>query len=126
MLGVKYFLVLGLIAGFLEIIPYLGPILAAIPAVFLALTQSPWKALFVVILYIIIQQLENTLVVPKVMEKSVGLNPIVILIVMLIGGQIAGMVGIIAAVPTAIMAHVIIRDFAETRGASHHPSKEKA
>lgn len=124
-LGVKFFLVLGLLAGFLEIIPYLGPILAAIPAVFLALTQQPIKAVAVIILYIIIQQLENTLIVPKVMQRTVGMNPVIIIVVMLIGGQVAGIVGIIVAVPTAIMASIFLRDLAETHTLERGKPEEK-
>jgi len=104
-LGIKYALTLGLLAGLLEIIPYLGPILAAIPAVILGFFQSPWLALLVAVLYIVIQQLENYIIVPQVMKRSVGLNPIVIIIVMLIGAKLAGILGIILSVPlTASLA----------------------
>ena len=112
-LGVKYALVLALIAGITEFIPYIGPIISAIPAVFLTFAMSPLKALLVVVLYIIIQQLENQIIVPKVMQKSVGLNPIVVIIVMLIGAKIAGVVGIILAVPTTTIIKIFLSDFFE-------------
>lgn len=114
-LGVKYVLLLALIAAIFEVVPYIGPILGAVPAVFLAYTQSPLKALFVIILYIIIQQLENQILVPKVMQRSVGLNPIVVIIVLLIGAKIAGLVGLLIAVPSAAIISIIASDFFEKR-----------
>ena len=110
-LGVKYALLLGLIAGLTEFIPIAGPIIGAVPAVLIAFTQTPLKALFVVILYIIIQQLENNLIVPKVMQRATGLNPIVVIIVMLIGAKIAGILGILLAMPVTIIADSFLRDF---------------
>ncbi len=110
-LGVKYALTLALIAGLLEIVPYVGPILAAIPAVILAFFQAPLLALLVILLYIAIQQLENYLLVPQVMKKTVGLNPIFIIIVMLIGAKLAGILGIILSVPVAAAFSEFFRDF---------------
>src|SRR3989344_5720740 len=109
-LGVKYALVLALVAGILELIPYIGPILAAIPAVILAFFQSPFLALLVLILYIVIQQLENNVISPQVMKKAVGLNPIVTIIVMLIGAKLAGILGIILAVPITAAIAEFLRD----------------
>jgi predicted PurR-regulated permease PerM len=110
--GVKYSLVLGLWAGLTEFIPYLGPFLGAIPAVFIALTTGSFvKAILVIGWYIVIQQLENHLIVPKVMEKTVGLNPLVVIIIMLVGGKLAGMVGILLAVPLALVIKVFAEDF---------------
>lgn len=109
-LGVKYALVLALIAGLTESIPYLGPMLAAIPAVFLAFTQAPILALFVAILYYVIQLTENNILVPKIMQKAVGLNPIVSIAVLLIGFQIAGIVGAILSIPVATAVSVFIKD----------------
>ncbi|MFA5052151.1 MAG: AI-2E family transporter [Patescibacteria group bacterium] len=110
--GVKYSLVLGLWAGLTEFIPYLGPFLGGIPAVFIALTTGSFiKAVIVVAWYFLIQQLENHLIVPKVMEKTVGLNPLVVIIVMLVGGKLAGVVGILLAVPLALVIKVFAEDF---------------
>ncbi|MFA5134385.1 MAG: AI-2E family transporter [Patescibacteria group bacterium] len=111
-LGVRYSLVLGLWAGLTEFIPYLGPLLGAIPAVFIALTTgSFWKAVFVVVWFIIIQQMENNLIVPKVMAKTVGLNPLVVIVVMLIGAKLAGIVGLLLAVPVALILKAFAEDF---------------
>lgn len=110
-LGVEYALVLALLAGLLEVVPYLGPVLGAIPAVFLTLTTGGWfKAMLVLILYVVIQQLENNLIVPKVMAKSVGLNPLVVIVAILIGAQISGVVGALMAVPVATALAVFLEE----------------
>ncbi|MBL7022374.1 AI-2E family transporter [Patescibacteria group bacterium] len=110
-LGVEYALLLALIAGIFEIIPYLGPFLGAIPAVFLAFAQSPLKAGLVMILFFVIQQLENNIIVPKVMSKSVGINPLLVIIVLLVGGKMGGVLGMILAVPVATAISVFLEDF---------------
>ncbi|MFA6214982.1 MAG: AI-2E family transporter [Patescibacteria group bacterium] len=115
----KYALVLALVAGVTEIIPYVGPILGAIPAVFLGFTVpdfSIWRGIGVLILYIVIQQLENNVIVPQVMKRQVGINPIVTIIVMLIGAKIAGIVGIILVIPITIVISVIIKDIFSNSG----------
>lgn len=117
-LGVNYALILGVVAAFGEFIPYLGPVLAAIPAVFLAFTQSPLKALFVLIFYIIIQQIENQILVPKVMQKAVGLNPIVSIVALLIGAKVAGLVGVVLAIPVATAISVVVKEFWATKEAA--------
>lgn len=99
LLGVKYALFLALLAGLLEVIPYIGPIAAAIPAVFFALAQSPALAIGVLILYIVVQKLEGYLLVPKVMERTVGTSPLLVLISLLVGLKLAGIIGLLLAVP---------------------------
>lgn len=118
LMHVKYALVLALIAGITEFVPYLGPVLGAIPAVFLVFTQSPLKALAVVVLYLVIQWAENNILVPKVMQKTVGLNPLVSITVLLIGFQIAGIVGAILSIPVATALDVFARDLFSQRLAS--------
>lgn len=115
LMGVKYALVIAILGGLLEIIPYLGPILAAIPAVFLAFAQSPFLALLVVVLYIVVQQLENHLLVPKIMQKVVGLNPLITIIVILVGAKLAGIVGGVMAVPIATAISVFMSDIFESK-----------
>jgi predicted PurR-regulated permease PerM len=110
MLGVKYALILALIAGLTEFIPYLGPLLGAVPAVFIAFTQSPALALFVIILYIVIQQIENNILVPKIMEKAVGMNPIISIAVLIAGFSIAGVMGALLSIPVATAALVVFDD----------------
>ncbi len=110
LLGVKYALVLAIIAGLFEIVPYIGPTVAAIPAVVLAFIQDPFKGVLVLILYIAIQQLENNILVPKIMQKVTGLNPIISIVALLVGVKVAGIVGAILAVPVAAMIAVLLED----------------
>lgn len=117
-LGVEYALILGLLAGLTEIIPYAGPIIAAIPAVIIAFTQSPLKALFVIVLYFAIQQLENHLLVPKVMQRAVGLNPVVSIVALLVGANLGGVVGAILAIPVATALSVLVHDLTQGRVSS--------
>lgn len=117
-LGVKYALLLGIIAGFMEFVPVVGPILAAVPALFFAITESPFKGLAVLILYIVIQQLENHLIVPRVMSRAVGINPLVVLIVILIGASIAGVIGVLLAVPATLILWILLEDFFKEKEAA--------
>jgi len=119
-LGVHNALSLALLAGLTEAIPTLGPILGAIPAIFFALLQSPIKAILVLVLYVIIQQLENHIIVPQVMRKAVGLNPLVSLIALLVGVKLAGIVGAILAIPVVTAAKVLIDDLSNGRNTPAH------
>lgn len=110
-LGLPFALPLGLMAGLLEIVPTIGPIISAIPAVIVALTISPGLAMSVVIFYILLQMLENNLLVPKIMEKAVGLNPIIIIIGVLIGSKFLGILGALLAVPFTAMILIIAKTF---------------
>jgi predicted PurR-regulated permease PerM len=114
-IGVKFALVLALIAGILELIPFVGPILSAIPAIIIALSQSPLLAVLVIVAYFLIQQVENNLLVPKIMQKAVGLNPIITIIVILIGAKLGGIVGAILAVPVATVLSMLLSDWQESR-----------
>ncbi len=110
-LNIKYALVLAMLAALLEFIPYVGPILAALPALFLAFSMGGFvKFLFTLLMYVIVQQLENHLIVPKVMQKAVGLNPIIIITVLLSGAQLAGVLGVLIAIPTATAISVLLQD----------------
>lgn len=112
-LGVKYALVLAILAGLLELVPYFGPPIAAVPAVFLAFTQAPIKGLLVIVLYIVIQQLENHILSPKIIQKAVGLNPVVSILSLGIGFKIAGILGALLAIPVATALSVFVMDFVE-------------
>ncbi len=114
-LGVPYFYVLALIAGFGEMIPVIGPILSAIPAVIVAFAVSPRTALFVMIFYVVQQQVENHLLVPKVMERQVGVSAVTVIVALLIGGAMLGITGAILAVPTAAILQVLAQELLEER-----------
>jgi predicted PurR-regulated permease PerM len=110
LLGVPYFYVLALIAAVGEMIPVVGPFLAAIPAVAVALSVSPATALFTAIFFLIQQQVENHVLVPKVMERQVGVSAVVVIVALLIGGSLLGIVGAILAVPTAAILQVLFQE----------------
>jgi len=113
-IGVKYAAVLGLLAALLEFIPILGPIFASLPALFFAFSGGGFvTAMVVFIMYIVIQQLENHIPVPMVMQRAVGLNPIVSIIAILVGARVGGVVGVILAIPVATVLSVILKDVFE-------------
>lgn len=106
-LGVGFAIPLAIIAGVLELIPTVGPIISAIPAVIVALTASPALALLVAGLYTLIQQLENNFLVPQVMKKAVGVNPLVTILALMVGGKLFGIIGAVLAVPIVGMVGII-------------------
>lgn len=108
---VDYALTLAILSGFLELLPIIGPVVAGGLAVLVALTQSPLLALIVFSWYVIIQQLENHVLVPQVMKKSLGLNPIAVILAIYIGGKLLGMIGILVAVPIAAVVNVLLDEF---------------
>jgi predicted PurR-regulated permease PerM len=110
LLGVPYFYVLALISAIGELIPVVGPLLAAIPAVAVASTVSLQKAVLVVIFFVVQQQFENHVLVPKVMQRQVGISPVVVILALLIGGQLLGILGAILAVPTAAILQVVVSE----------------
>jgi predicted PurR-regulated permease PerM len=109
-LGVPYFYVLALIAGIGELIPIVGPVLAAIPAVAVGFSESPALALGVALFFVIQQQVENHVLVPRVMSRQVGISPVVVIMALLIGGSLLGIVGAILAVPTAAILQVLLQE----------------
>lgn len=109
-LGVPYALVIALIGGVLEIVPYIGPIVSTFIAVLVTLLVSPIKAIFVLLLYIVIQQAENNIIFPQIMKKAVGLNPLAVILAMLIGLKLAGIAGAILAIPVATAIGIIIEE----------------
>lgn len=103
-IGVPYALPLAIIAGLLEIVPNIGPIFSAVPAVIVAFLAFGWPAAAATaVLYLVVQQLENNLIVPKIMKASVDINPLVSILGILIGGKIFGVVGALLAVPIFIV-----------------------
>lgn len=127
--GMKYALVLAIIAGLAEIIPYLGPTIAAVPAIFIALVQSPVLALFILLVYIIIQLVENNILVPKIMQQAIGLDPIISIVALMIGFKLAGILGAILAIPASTALMVIAKDLLlshSTQHITHNKAKYKS
>jgi predicted PurR-regulated permease PerM len=111
LLGIPFFYVLALISGIGEMIPVVGPILAAIPAIAVAATVSTNKVLFVIIFFVVQQQIENHVLVPKMMERQVGISAVTVIVALLIGGNLLGIPGAILAVPTAAILQVLVNEW---------------
>jgi predicted PurR-regulated permease PerM len=117
LLSIPYALPLALLAGFLEVMPNLGPTLAAVPAVLIAyLTLGPAMAGFLILFYIIVQQFENNLIVPKIMKDNVDVNPLVTIIVILIGLKLSGVIGALLAVPVYIVIRAAYSVYLSEKG----------
>ena len=112
-LNIPYALPLAMVAGIMEVIPVIGPIVSALPAIFLALTISPILSVGVAVMYLLIQQLENHLIVPQVMKRAVGLNPLVVILAIAIGGRLLGIAGALLAVPMAVVFQIIAAEIIE-------------
>ncbi|HWI19843.1 MAG TPA: AI-2E family transporter [Vicinamibacterales bacterium] len=109
-MGVPYFFVLAVIAGIGEMIPMVGPLLSAIPAVLVALTVSPGLALAVAAFCAVVQLIENNVLVPKVMGDTVGLSAVTVIASLIIGSELLGFVGALLAVPTAAIIQVLFEE----------------
>ncbi len=109
-IGIPFALPLALIAAIFEILPIVGPIIAAIPAILVGLTFSPFMGLAATAIFVIVQQLENHLVVPVVMSRVVGVRPPIIIVSLLIGAKIAGITGAFFAVPLIVVIKILIKE----------------
>lgn len=118
LIGIPSYLALGLLAGLLEIIPFFGPILAAIPGILLALLVSPTHALMAAALYLVIQQAEGNLITPIIQHHAVELPPAVLLFSLLIFGLLFGLVGILLAEPLTVAVFVLVKKL-YVQGALH-------
>jgi predicted PurR-regulated permease PerM len=112
-LHVKYALILALIAGIMEVIPIIGPFISGTIAAFFAFLQSPALAAAVIVMWVIAQQLESNIIVPIVMSKSVGLNPVIVILGVLVGGTLGGVVGALVAIPLMGGLSVFVSDVME-------------
>ncbi len=111
--NLKYALLLGIIAMILEVVPMVGPVISAIPGVVLAFSQSPTLGMWVLVFYVVVQQVEGHVLTPLILGRTIGLNPIVVIISLLIGGKLAGVLGILLAVPVAVVIVEILEDLAK-------------
>lgn len=115
LIGMRYALSLAVLAGLLEVVPTLGPILSAVPAFFVGLSYGYFTAYITIALYFVIQQFENNLIVPLVMKKAVGVHPIATLIALVVGGKIGGTAGVLLAVPVLVLLETVILEFIKTK-----------
>lgn len=108
LLGVRYAFLFGVIAGFTNLIPYLGPYLGLAPAVFVTIFDEPYKAILCCIVVLIVQQIDGNIIYPNVIGKSLRIHPLTIIIVLLVAGNIAGLLGIFLGVPVYAIAKTIV------------------
>lgn len=111
-IGIPFPLVLGLIAGVLELLPYIGPIIAAVPMLIVALLQSPTQALIVLIFFVILQQLESNVLVPNIMKTQTEISPLLSIIAIVAGASLGGILGALVAIPIAAALRVFVREVA--------------
>jgi predicted PurR-regulated permease PerM len=112
-IGLPYAVVLGIVAGLFEIIPYFGPVLSGVVAITVALTVSPATALLALLVVVVVQTLESNTLSPLILGKTVEINPLVVLLVLLVGGELLGILGIILAVPVFVIlrgTYLFVRD----------------
>jgi predicted PurR-regulated permease PerM len=115
LMGVPYYYVIALVAAIGETIPIVGPVIGGVTAVAVAITVSPKLALMVGAYFLVLHQLEANVLVPKIMERSVGVSPVAVLVALLIGGALMGLAGAILAIPTAALLSVIVEEIAVER-----------
>jgi len=115
LIGIKYALLLGIVAMILEIVPIVGPVIFAIPGVILAFSQSATLGIWIIVFYVAVQQIESNIFAPLILGKTIGLNPVTVILALLIGGQIAGILGVLLAVPVAVVIVEVFNDFTEHR-----------
>ena len=109
-IGIPYALALAIFAGIMEIVPYVGPIVSAIPGIILGTLISPLTGLMTLLLYFFTQQFESHIIVPQVMKKAVGLNPVAVILALLVGLKLGGVLGAILAIPLATVISVFVGD----------------
>ena len=115
LIGAPYALILAIMAGVLEIVPYVGPIVSAIVATAISLLHGSVTGLLVLALFALVQQLEGYVLAPLVMKKAVGLNPVIVIVALLIGAELAGVLGIIVSIPVATVISEIVRDLTKEK-----------
>jgi len=112
-LGVPYALTLGILAGLLEVVPVVGPIMSGAIAVFIALISgfALWKILLIIAIFVLVQQIENHILIPKIMQKAIGLSPVIVIIAILVGLKLLGIGGAVLAVPVAAIIQVLFDEY---------------
>lgn len=110
LIGVKFALALAVFAGLTELIPLIGPYIGGVPAILVALTEGLIPAIVVAVYLVMLQLIEGNVLVPRVMEKAVGVNPLAVIVGLLVGGTIAGVAGALLAVPVVAVIQVLYRE----------------
>lgn len=127
LIDLPFWLLIGIISGFLNLIPFLGPIVGGALAGLVALLNGdPWQALWAIVIMVIIQQIDNHIITPVVQRTRVNLSPLVIVLALVIGGTLAGLLGVLVAVPVTAAIRILVGHFWRTRvlGQSWHEASE--
>jgi predicted PurR-regulated permease PerM len=126
LIGLPYLLVLAIFAGVMEMVPIFGPALGAVPALLVALSIDPSKAIWVVVATVVIQLLENTVLVPRIMKHSLGVNPIITLLSLIAFGSVFGFMGALLALPLAAILQLLVSRVMLTSAENARKAQEKA
>jgi predicted PurR-regulated permease PerM len=129
LIGLPYVLVLALIAGIMEAVPIIGPVIGALPAALVAFSIAPDKLIWVIVATVVIQQLENNLLVPRVMRRAVGVNPFVSLLSLFAFSSLLGIPGALMAIPAAAILQLLLDHFVfrgRPAGAEPHSGRDFA
>ncbi|MDI9420532.1 MAG: AI-2E family transporter [Firmicutes bacterium] len=118
LLGVKYSVFIGILAGVFNIIPYFGPIIGFVPASLFARAKSPLSVLWVLALFIVVNQLEANVISPKIIGERVGLHPLAVIFAIFAGGELMGLTGMLIAVPAAAIFRIVVEHLLK-RGDGH-------
>ncbi len=123
-LGIRFSVLLGFVAGGFELVPVIGPLLGAIPGVLVTLATSPGDLVWVVLLYAGVQLVENALLVPRIQGKAVDIHPAIIMVALVLGSEVAGLWGVVVAVPLAAVARDVFKYFNHEWSADASPSED--
>lgn len=115
LIGLPYFYVLALVCGIGELVPIVGPIVAAIPCILVASTVSANTAIITAVYLFVQQQVENNIIIPSLMKSQTGVSPLIVMIAILVGGEFLGVIGALLAVPTAAVIQIFIREYLDSR-----------
>lgn len=116
LIDLPFWLLVGILSGFLNVIPFLGPIVGgALAALVALLNQDPWQALWAIVIMVVIQQIDNHVITPMVQRARVNLSPLVIVLALVIGGSVAGLLGVLVAVPVTAALRILIGHLWRTR-----------
>ena len=117
-IGIKYALILGIVAAVFEIVPFVGPILAAVPAIVLAFLQAPILAFWTAGMFLLAQQFENHVLVPLVMRRLVSMNPVIVILALIFGAKLGGILGALLGVPIMSVIEEVVADFNKRKNKS--------
>jgi len=115
MLGVPYAFVIGILGGIFELVPMIGPVIVGAAAFFIAVSESFSLGIYALVFFMILQQLENHVLLPLVMGRAMRVHPLLVILSILAGGQIAGFIGILLAVPLAVLIEEVVTYVGEQR-----------